>query len=83
VSRILFFSSDLYAFGRTPWMSDRPVARHLPKYRTTRTQNKRTHTHTHTKHPCPMWDSNDHSVRASENSSCLRQLGYRDRFSKN
>jgi hypothetical protein len=30
--------------GRTPWTSDQPVARPLPKHTTTQTQNKHTHT---------------------------------------
>jgi hypothetical protein len=46
VSRFTF-PLHLYTIGRTPLTSDRPVARPLPKYRTTRTHNKRTHTHTH------------------------------------
>jgi hypothetical protein len=42
------FFFDLYTIGRTPLTSDRPVARPLPKYRTTHTQNKtRAHTPTH------------------------------------
>jgi hypothetical protein len=43
----------LYTVGRTPWTGDQPVARPLPTYRTTETQNKRAH-----KHPCLEWDSN-------------------------
>jgi hypothetical protein len=31
----------LYTVGRTPWTGDQPVARPLPKHRTTK-QNKRT-----------------------------------------
>jgi hypothetical protein len=31
----------LYTVGRTPWTRDQPVARPLPTYRTTQTQNKR------------------------------------------
>jgi hypothetical protein len=34
----------LYTVGRTPWTSDQPVARPLPRHRTTQTQNKRTQT---------------------------------------
>jgi hypothetical protein len=51
VSRLLFFSLDVYTIGRTPWTSDQPAARPLPKYRRTQTQNNvraRTHKHTHT-----------------------------------
>jgi hypothetical protein len=70
VLRFFIFSLDLYTIGRTPWTSDRPVARPLPKYRTIQTENKRTHartrTHTHTKHSCPKWDLNPQSQRLSE-----------------
>jgi hypothetical protein len=34
----------LYTGGRTRWTGDQPVARLLPTYRTTQTQNKRTQT---------------------------------------
>jgi hypothetical protein len=54
---VLFYSSDLYTIGRTPWTSDRPDARPLPKYRTTKTPHKR---------PCPEWDSNARSLTPSE-----------------
>jgi hypothetical protein len=37
-------SLSFYTDGRTPWTSDQPVARPLPTYRTTQTQNKRTPT---------------------------------------
>jgi hypothetical protein len=56
--------------GRTPWTDDQLLARPLPKHKTTQTlhiyflRGIRTH--------CP-------GVRASEDSSCLRPLGYRDR----
>jgi hypothetical protein len=57
--------------GRTPWTGDQLVARPLPvhKHRTTQTLNIyalsgiRTH--------CP-------GIRASEDNSCIRPLGYRD-----
>jgi hypothetical protein len=46
-------------------------------HRTTQTQNK----HTHNKHTCPRGiRTHDHSDRASEDSSRLRPLGYRDRL---
>jgi hypothetical protein len=80
MSRVfIFFLLDLYTIGMTPWTSDRPVARPLHKYRTTQTQNKRTHTHTPNNHALSGIRTHDYSVRASEDSSCLRQLGYRDR----
>jgi hypothetical protein len=34
----------LYTVGRTPWTGDQSVAKPLPAYRTTQTQNKRTQT---------------------------------------
>jgi hypothetical protein len=34
----------LYTVGRTPWTGDQPIARPLPTYRTTQTQNKRKQT---------------------------------------
>jgi hypothetical protein len=82
------FCLDLHTIGRTPWTSDRPVARPLPKYRTTQTQNKCTHahahahTHTHTPNIFIVNGIRAHhpSVRAREDSSCLRPLGYRDRL---
>jgi hypothetical protein len=71
-----FFES--YTVGRTPWTSDRPVARPLPKYMTTQTQNKRTHTaNIHARNGIRI---HDHGLRASEDSSCLTPLGYRDRL---
>jgi hypothetical protein len=79
------FSLDLTTMGRTPWTSDRPVARPLPKYRTTQTQkNVRTHTHTHTHQTSmPKWDSNPRSQCPSERRQFMpyvRPLGYRDRL---
>jgi hypothetical protein len=52
---VLFYSLDVYTIGRTPWTSDRPVARPLPKYRTI-----------HRKNPCSKWDSNPRSQRRRE-----------------
>jgi hypothetical protein len=46
----------LFTFGKTPWTGDEPVARPLPTYRTTQTQNKSIH-----RHPCLEWDSNPRS----------------------
>jgi hypothetical protein len=68
---LLQFRNLLYTDGRTPWTSDQFVARPLPALRTTQTQNKRTH-----RHPCLERDSNP---RTSEDSSCLRRRGHRDR----
>jgi hypothetical protein len=59
----LFFSSIVifYTEDRTPWTSDKPVARPLLIHRTTQTQNKHIH-----RHPCFEWDSNRRSQRSSE-----------------
>jgi hypothetical protein len=72
-----FFSLDLYTIDSTPWTSDGPVARPAPKYRTTQTQNKRTRTRNI--HAPIGVRTHDDNVRATEDSSCLRLLGYRDR----
>jgi hypothetical protein len=40
---LLQFRNPFYTDGRTPWTSDRAVARPLPTHRTTQTQNKRKH----------------------------------------
>jgi hypothetical protein len=61
---------------RTPWTSDQLVARPPPKHRTTRTQNK--HIHTPNIHALSGIRAHDPGFRASENSSCLRPVGYRD-----
>jgi hypothetical protein len=58
---LLQFRNLSYTDGRTPWMSDQPVARPLPTCRTTRTQNKRTQTQS-----CLEWDLNARSQRSSE-----------------
>jgi hypothetical protein len=43
---LLQFRNNFYTDGRAPWTSDQPVARPLPKHRTTQTKNKRTQTST-------------------------------------
>jgi hypothetical protein len=53
------------------------VARHLLKHRITQTQNK--HIHTPNIHALCGIRTYDHSFRASEDSTCLRPLGYCDR----
>jgi hypothetical protein len=77
----LFQSSDLFTIGRTPRTSDQLVARPLPRHRTAQTQTK--HIHTPNIHALSGIRTHDHSVRASEDSSCLRALGYRDRPREN
>jgi hypothetical protein len=69
---------DLFTIGRTPWTSDQVVARPLPKHRTAQTQNKRIYTPKI--HALSGIRTHDHSIRASEDSSCLRSRGYRDRL---
>jgi hypothetical protein len=51
----------------------------LPKHRTTQPQNKRIHTHTPNINALSGVRTHDPSVRASEDSSCLRPRGYCDR----
>jgi hypothetical protein len=67
------FSMD----GRTPWTSDQPVTRPLPTHRTTQTEQ--THTHTSNNHALSGIRIHDPSVRASEDSLCLRPRSYCDR----
>jgi uncharacterized SAM-binding protein YcdF (DUF218 family) len=74
----LFTFLILYTGGRTPWTGVQPVARHLPKHRTTQTQNKRIHTPNI--HALSGFRTHNHCVRANEESSRLRPLGYRDRL---
>jgi hypothetical protein len=58
----------LYTVGRTPWTGDQPVASPLPTHNTnTNTINSHTVIRTH-----------HSSVRASEDSSCLRARGHCD-----
>jgi hypothetical protein len=60
-----FFSFLIYyTVGRTPWAVDQPVTRPLPTHRINAHSRIRTH---------------DPSVRASEDSSCLRPRGHCDR----
>jgi hypothetical protein len=68
----IFYSVPKSCFtdGRPPWTSDQPVARPLPKRRTTQPRNKRIHTPTF--HALCGIPTHDHRVRASEDSSCLR-----------
>jgi hypothetical protein len=68
---------DLFKIGRTPWTSDKLVARPLPKHRTPETQNK--HIYIPNIHALSGIRTHYYSVRASEDSSCLRPLGYCDR----
>jgi hypothetical protein len=62
-----FSSFLIYRVGGTPWTGDQPVARPLPTHRTTQTQNKRTDIHA-----SGGIRTHDPSVRAGEDSTCLR-----------
>jgi hypothetical protein len=73
-----FHSLDLFTIGRTPWTSDQLVARPVPKHRTAQTQNK--HIYTPIIHAMSGIRTHDHSVRASEDSPCLRPRGHCDRL---
>jgi hypothetical protein len=79
VSRLFFFSIFIiFTDGRTPWTSDQLVTRPLPKHRATKTQNK--HIHIPHIHALCRIRTHDPGFRASEDSTCLRQLGYCDRL---
>jgi hypothetical protein len=58
-------------------MGDQPVTRPLPTHRTTQTQNKRIHNADI--HALSGIRAHDPSVRANEDSSCLRLSGHCDR----
>jgi hypothetical protein len=61
---------DLFKIGRTSWSNDQLVARPLPKHKTAQTQNK--HIYTPNIYARSGIRTHDQSVRASEDSSCLR-----------
>jgi hypothetical protein len=77
---LIRLSNHLFTDGRTPWTSDQPVARPLPKLRTTQTQNIRIHTSNI--HALSEVRTHDLSVRASEDNSCLRPRDYFDSHDK-
>jgi hypothetical protein len=68
---LILFRNHFFTVGRTP------VARPLPKQRTTQTQNKRIHTPNI--HALSGIRTHDPSVRAREDSSYLRPRSYCDR----
>jgi hypothetical protein len=71
-----FYFHGYFTDGRTPCTSDELVARFLPKHRTTQTQNEHIHIpNIHTLCGIRIYDP---GFRASEDSTCLRPLGYRD-----
>jgi hypothetical protein len=70
--RIYFLKlMNLWTFGRTPWMGDRLDARPLPTHRTT--QHRKTRTLIHASSGIR---NQDPSVRAAEDSTCLRPRGH-------
>jgi hypothetical protein len=71
---LLQFRNLFYTDGRTPWTSDQPVARPLPTHRTTQRINAHTDIHA-----LSGIRTHDPSVRVSEDSSCRRPRGHRDR----
>jgi hypothetical protein len=64
----------LYIVGRTPWTGDQPVARPLPTHRIN-ARNADIHA-------LSGMGTHDPSVRADEDSSCLRPRGHGDRHSQ-
>jgi hypothetical protein len=77
-SPLIQFRNNYFTDSRAPWTGDQPVASPVPKHRTTHKQNKRIHTPNI--HALSGIRTHDPSVRASEDSSCLRPLGYCDRL---
>jgi hypothetical protein len=69
----LFSFLILYTIGRTPWTGDQPVATPLTAHRMAQTQKKHTDIHASSRNRI-----HDPSVRASEDSSCLRPRGHCD-----
>jgi hypothetical protein len=67
---------DKFTNGRTPWTGDQLVARPLPKHKTTQTEKK---AYTHQTSLSGI-RTHDPGLWASEDRTCLRQLGYRDRL---
>jgi len=62
---------NLRIFGRTPWMGDQPDARPIPTQDNRTHRKTQTHTHTHFHAPRGIRTHNP-SVRAAEDSTCLR-----------
>jgi hypothetical protein len=74
---LIFQYHGHFTNGRTPWTSDQLAARPLTKHRITKTQTKHIHL-TNIYALCGIRTHN-HGFRASENSTCFRPIGYRDR----
>jgi hypothetical protein len=73
---LIQFRNHFFTDGRTPCTSDQPAPRPLPTHTTTQTQKKRTYTPNI--HALSGIRAHDPSVRANEDSSCLRPRGYCD-----
>jgi hypothetical protein len=67
--RGFFYSFNLFTDGRTPWTSDLPVARPLPKHRTTQTQ-KNVYTH----QISMPWVGFENTIPASERAKTVHAL---------
>jgi hypothetical protein len=65
---LLQFRNLFHTDGRTPWASDQPVLRPLPRHRSTQTQNKRTH-----KYPC-LWVGFEPTIPAFERVKTVHAL---------
>jgi hypothetical protein len=78
--RYLYGVDVFYYFtdDRTPWTTDELVARSLPKHRLTETLNK--HINIPDIHTLCGIRTHDPGFRSSEDSTCVRPLGYRDRL---
>jgi hypothetical protein len=74
---LIFQFHDPLTDSRTPWTSDQLVAMPLHKHRSTQTQNKHTY---QISMPCVGFEPTIPCFRASEDSTCLRPVGYRDRL---
>jgi hypothetical protein len=72
----LLFSSVIISLtdGRISSTSDQPVARPLPKYMTTQTQNKRIHTHKHTHQTSVLRVGIEPTIPASERAKTVHAL---------
>jgi hypothetical protein len=75
---LLFSSVSFFTDDTTPWTSDQPIIRPLPKHTKTQTQNKRIHTSNI--HALSGIRTNNPNMRASEERSCFRLPGYGDRL---
>jgi hypothetical protein len=67
----------IFTDGRTVWTSDQLVTRPLPKHSTIQSQNK--HIPTSNIHALCGIRTHDPIFQASEDSTCPRPFGYRDR----